>query len=319
VKVARTDAGARMLRAEAAHLSRVREAPGIPRLVRFEDGDRPCLVLPWLGDRSFRDILRGLKTEDDRGRAVALFIEVVHSVAWIHRMGLAHGDLKPENIVIGDDGLPWLVDFGLAREIQRLRREARLSQSLRSEEGLAGGTLAYLPPEAVKGADPSPRADVYALGVMLHEVLLGRRPDKAVSPDELRVLLDDEVVELLLRALAFDPADRFPRATDLHETLHDLRPRLAATGPDRKLIAFKRTVRAMLAAFFVALRYTSVFALLALYAYLIIASLVTWEPIFLGLLPFVLIQTMVRWEGPESVEEARLRRLGQVVERRPGQ
>jgi hypothetical protein len=166
----------------------------------------------------------------------------------------------------------------------------------------------------VKGAEPSARGDVYALGVILHEVLLGRRPDKATGPETLRKLLPGDVLDVLVKALAFDPADRFANARELRNALAALGSALTARGVHRLARVTGRYFLAGLAAFFVGLRYLSVLALLSLYATIVGAAIVQMNPLFLlAFLPMLLLHVVVRWEGPETAQEAALRQKGHVV------
>ena len=324
VKIATAEVGARMLRAEEALYRRMDGLVGVPVIRRFGDGETPWLVLAWVGDTSFRDVLRGVERGGERGRALQTFIEIVKIMARVHGAGVAHGDLKPENVVMevdprqrGREKKPVIIDFGLAREFQKERLGARLSESLKTGSGLEGGTLAYLPPEAVKGAEPSPAGDVYALGVMLHEALLGRRPDKAVSPEALRKLLDPEIVEVLCKALAFEPHDRYPNARAFLDALKQHESALTATGLSSMARSSVRFGLAGLAAFFVALRYLSVATLLGLYVFLALSPFYFKNPgPLLGFLPFLLLHAVIRWEGPETADEANLRRQGMVVGKR---
>ncbi|HZU97037.1 MAG TPA: serine/threonine-protein kinase [Planctomycetota bacterium] len=312
VKVATSEVGARMLRAEVQLYEALSHTRGVPALRGFGFGEVPWLVLDWLGNESLRDVLRA----GERAEALAFLIAVTRTMGVVHRRGIAHGDLKPENVMI-DGSSPVILDFGLAREFQKHRLGSRLSDSLSTKSGLEGGTLAYLPPEAVKGAEPSPAGDVYALGVMLHEALLGRRPDKAVSPEELKKLLDPEVVEILLKALAFEPGDRYPDAGALLDDLQIHEDALTATGVRSFARSAWRFGVVGLAAFFVALRYTSVAALLFLYGFLIVSCFFAKNPLpLLGFIPMALLHFAIRWEGPETNEEASLRRGGLVVGRK---
>ncbi len=321
VKVATGEVGARMLRAEAALYRRMDGTVGIPRLLELRDGETPWIVLDWLGDVSFRDVLRAIDSASERGRALELFLEIVRVMANVHGMGIAHGDLKPENVVLNQGASgppkPVILDFGLAREFQKERLGARLSESLKTGAGLEGGTLAYLPPEAVKGAEPSPAGDVYALGVMLHEALLGRRPDKAVSPEMLKRLLDPDIVDILCKALAFEPGDRYSTARAFLDALKEHSRALTATGVDALTRSWLRFGLSGLAAFFVVLRYVSVATLLVFYVGCVVACFGVGNPApLIILVPFALLHLVVRWEGPETDAEATLRRSGFVVGKR---
>jgi hypothetical protein len=185
---------------------------------------------------------------------------------------------------------------------------------MQSADGLIGGTMAYLAPELIKGAAPSCRGDVYALGVMLHEVLLGRRPDKALGAESLRPLLPDPVIEVLLKALAFDPRERYSGALSMWGELKDISA-LTASGPMHWARLTGRYLQAALAAFFITLRYASVLVLLASYAWLLLLGVTEHPVVWLSFLPILGFHYFVRWEGVETSKEAPLRRSGEVVSR----
>lgn len=314
VKVATTPVGERMLAAEMEAVRQLTDVTGVLQPVAHGTAPAHYLVLPWIDGGSFRDLLERSRGGDGRARALQTLVQLVGTISEVHHRGLVHGDLKPENVLLTGGGHPRLTDFGLAREKQSARRGQSLCHSMRSEEGLIGGTMAYLSPEQVKGAEPSQAGDVYALGVMLHEVLLGRRPDKALGAEALRPLLPDSAIEVLLRALAFHPDDRYRSAGAMLQDLRRLSG-LAVTGPARWLRASGRFLLAGLAAFFITLRYGAVLGLVAAYCWLLIAGLTRNPAILLGFLPIAAIHAVVRWEGPESAEEAKLRRSGGVVSR----
>lgn len=313
VKFATSPEAAAALESEAATVGALQQN-GVPGIVpaEFVATPVPHLVLPWKGNRTFRGVLDAIRTGDDRGRAVGLLCRVVQTVAAVQREGFLHGDLKPENILVDEAGYPWLIDFGMARAIHRARLDSRVSRSMDGGDGGWGGTLHYMPPEGLQGEPPAPNWDVYAIGVMLHEVLLGVRPDRASTPESLRAVLPGDVVDLLLKTLAWAPADRVPSVRVLLYLLDPIRDELTRTGLSRVASRLRRLATAGLAAFFVALRYMSVFALLAAYAAILVGTF--YEPaVFLALCPFAIFHFVVRWEGPETDDEARLRRQGGVV------
>jgi serine/threonine protein kinase len=315
LKVATSELGARMLRAEGALGGRLDGCPGIVSVRLLPGLDPPVAVMPWSGERTLRDALREAGSGDDRARLFAMLARISTVVAVVHQEDVIHGDLKPENVLIGADGAPRLSDFGLGREAWRERLDGRLSRSMATTDagGLTGGTLAYLAPEAVKGAEPSRKGDVFALGVMLHEVLLGRRPDKVVDREDLRRELSDDETDVLLGALAFRPDDR-PDAHDLSRSLYALLPELGTTGLRRALRSARRVLVRGLAALAVAFRFAAVALLLGSYLALLVGAL--REPALLFvLLPFAMLHIVVRWEGPETDVEAALRRAGQVAAR----
>lgn len=102
-----------------------------------------------------------------RNRIVELMVQVCEAVGAAHAQGIVHLDLKPSNILVDRNGDPYVSDFGLARSM------SAVGVGLRG----AGGTLLYMPPEQRKNQDPDSRADVYALGRILYQILTGRSPD----------------------------------------------------------------------------------------------------------------------------------------------
>lgn len=336
LKFARGAQGARMLAEEA----RVAEtlsgghfrATASPLVVSVRrhvadpgPGLRPYLVMPWIDGGTFRERLDAAQGPDARAQNAELFLSLVEGVSVVHGRGIVHGDLKPENVLIqtrGETEEPLLTDFGLASHRQAARLEQSLRASLQTDDALTGGTLAYMAPEVVKGGQASRASDVYALGVILHEVLLGRRPTKLTTPAELIRVLPEEVVEILVRALSVDPGERHTDARALFHELGQVRGALTARGAGRVGRLALRFVLAGLAAFFVALRYAFVFVLLCAYLACGLATLVglitTGVGALAGLIPLVCMGALhlfVRWEGPETVEEAKERARGQIARR----
>ncbi|MFM1803176.1 MAG: Serine/threonine-protein kinase PrkC [Planctomycetota bacterium] len=180
-------------------------------------------------------------------RAVAeLMRKVADGVAYAHRRGVIHRDLKPGNIVVDRDGVPRVLDFGLARSDGEAPPGSVASGTTLVGEFL--GTFAYAAPEQLAG-DPNAidsRCDLYALGVVFYECLVGRRPfegAKSISelviqksgsapqrPSAIDSAIDRDLDVIVLRLLSADPARRYDSADALEEDLArflDGRPILA--------------------------------------------------------------------------------------------
>ena len=159
------------------------------------------------------------------GRGLAIAKGICNGLAAAHRIGVLHRDLKPENVIVGEDGKPQLMDFGIAIESSLYRGE-------KSET--VPGTPQFLAPELLQGEAPSPRTDVYAMGVLLYEMFTGRVPfddndtarlvrrvitEKAPRVETLRPDLPPELRDILERAIARDPEARFPDAPSLADAI----------------------------------------------------------------------------------------------------
>ncbi len=130
------------------------------------DGERVFLVMEYVPGRTLRQVLdaRGALTP----RAALDFIEpVLDALAAAHRAGLIHRDIKPENVILRDDGMVKVADFGLARSVS--------SHTATSVDGMLMGTVSYLSPEQVERGIADARSDVYAAGLVLFEMLTGTK------------------------------------------------------------------------------------------------------------------------------------------------
>lgn len=177
----------------------------------------------------------------------------------VHGAGLLHRDVKPSNILLREDGVPLLSDFGLARDVAGV---------MRTDPGQFVGTAAYAPPEQQRGTDMDPRTDVYALGATLYHAASGRVPWSGSSPaDILRQMesaepprlrasrpdLPRDLETVLAKAMEFQPARRYATAGDLADDLQrilDHRPIAArpASAARRALLALRRHRRQVIGA-----------------------------------------------------------------------
>src|SRR4051812_6945821 len=172
-----------------------------PNLVRIfdaqHDGDEAYVVLEYVDGPTLAEVIRAGPIAP--ARTAGLGAEVAQALAYIHRRGVIHRDVKPSNIFVGSDGRTRLSDFGIARH----EDDATLTQA-----GMVIGTGAYMAPEQVQAMDVGAPADVYALGLVLVECLTGRPayigtasesalarltrdPDLTAAPGGWRPLLSD--------------------------------------------------------------------------------------------------------------------------------
>src|SRR5919107_5558639 len=177
------------------------------------DGDTSYLTLEYVDGTNLRRHL-GEQGALTVGEAFSILERVLDALAAAHRTGLVHRDVKPENVLLASDGRVKVADFGLARAVTEVTS---------TTTGTVLGTVAYLAPELVARGVSDTRTDVYAVGVLLYEMLTGRQPFTGETPIQVafqHVNLDipgpsrlvpwlpQEVDELVGALAARDPADR---------------------------------------------------------------------------------------------------------------
>jgi serine/threonine protein kinase len=188
--------------------------PNIIKVIdAFVADDEYHIVMEYIAGGSLRQRLQ-LEPQLAQRHALCLTLELCEALSCVHRSGIIHRDIKPENVLLADDGSPRLSDFGLSSR--------RCEQMLTRSHALAG-TFAYMSPEVLWGSPADERADIWALGVMLFEMLAGCRPFSDVHPgplltailhrapmslERLRPELPLALVHLVHHLLEKDPARR---------------------------------------------------------------------------------------------------------------
>ena len=209
---------------EARAIARLND-PGLVAI--YDQGDDPAhpfLVMELVDGGTLRELLRERGPMPPHAMA-AVLRPVLSGLGVAHRAGLVHRDVKPENVLISDDGEVKLVDFGLVRAIA----EAGITST-----SVILGTAAYLSPEQVEGAATGPRSDVYAAGVMAFELLTGTTPftgdnplavasqrlDRDVPPPSSVIAgVPAEIDAFVARATARRAEERFADACEMGEGL----------------------------------------------------------------------------------------------------
>ncbi len=206
--------------------------PGVRRTLAAGERSRPYLVMEWVPGRLLRQVMveEGKLPPD---RAIRIAEGILEALDYIHNRGIVHRDLKPENVMIGDADRVKLIDFGIA--------------SKRGTDDFSGlGTPDYIAPEQVTGSRGDLRTDLYALGVMLYEMVTGRVPFSGPSPlatmnmrlvrapqppRELEPKVSLELQKVIGRAIQREPRDRYAAA---QEFLYDLRHPEEVRVPERE-------------------------------------------------------------------------------------
>ena len=215
---------------EAATLARLSH-PNIVTVHDFgETGGLFYIVMEYVDGVNLRDLLREGKLEAKQ--ALAIVPPICDALQYAHDKGIVHRDIKPENLLLDKDGRVKIADFGIAKLIEPVaavcdRRTSPGDDQQRSQTAatVLAGTPDYAAPEQSNGTADH-RADIYALGVVLYEMLTGERPDRdAVAPSR-RVEIDVRLDEIVLRALARKPELRYQTAGEFRTVVQTV-----ATSP----------------------------------------------------------------------------------------
>jgi serine/threonine-protein kinase len=200
--------------------------PGVVHMIESGDMDQLCIVMEWIDGLFLREILaREGKLPVERATRIAM--GVCEALDYIHSQGVVHRDLKPENIMVGEGDAIKLIDFGIAAaEGMRRLTFSKFSNAM--------GTPDYISPEQIKRKRSDGRSDVYALGVILHEILTGQTPfdgpnpfavmnDRLVndppSAREINPEISVQMQEILYRAMERDPDNRYVGAREFAAAL----------------------------------------------------------------------------------------------------
>lgn len=190
-----------------------------PNIVKLLDAvqvkDQHYLVMEYVSGGSLRDILQKTPRLSVQ-RALYIALDLADALTRAHRLGILHRDIKPDNVLVAEDGTPRLTDFGMAQ----VNGTPHITQ-----DGAIVGTLAYIAPEIFTGEQADERTDIWAFGMMLYEMLAGERPfhydqpgalinailtQKVFQLESLRPDVPIALVDLIYRMLVKDRQGRLP-------------------------------------------------------------------------------------------------------------
>jgi serine/threonine-protein kinase len=205
-----------------------------------QDEYKHFIVMEFVEGQTLKQIIRSYEGNPiPINRALDLMIQVCNGIGYAHRANLVHCDVKPQNVLITVDERVKVADFGIARAISGATQQQQVSQ--------VWGTPQYFSPEQAAGEPPTPASDVYAIGIILFEMLTGRLPFAAESHTALALkhlhtppplvtefnpAIPAQLAQIINKLLAKEPAGRYRTAGQLGRILTTYRQRsLAETGP----------------------------------------------------------------------------------------
>lgn len=220
------------LEEEAEHLSKL-DHPNIVHFMNYhiDEVGNMYLIMQYADGMSLEKYINtvtGLIVED---RICALFEPILDAVGYAHKQNIIHRDLKPNNIMIAPDGTPRILDFGIAKII-------RNEDGSDNNDGLIMGTPSFMSPEQVKGDRLDARSDIYALGVILHQMLTGRAPYDTTTMSEHDInqkvveeqlprmktfysYVSDKLQKIVDKATDKDPKNRYQNCDEFKKALHN--------------------------------------------------------------------------------------------------
>lgn len=214
-------------RREAQIIANLEHPNIVPVYDYSEHQGQPYLVMKYIEGLTLKQEIASSDLSFEQ--IISILAAVADGLTYAHQRGVLHRDVKPSNIILDADQRPYLTDFGLARLAQS-------GQSTLSQDMLIG-TPHYISPEQARGnSELGPGTDIYALGVILYEVAVGRVPFSGNTPyaivhdhiytplplpTEVNPDVPPPVEAILLRALAKEPADRYPSAVELLAAFHN--------------------------------------------------------------------------------------------------
>jgi serine/threonine protein kinase len=221
--------------------------PNIVPIIDSGSGENVSFtVMPYMPGGSYAErIATGVRPPNEVASVVT---QAATALDYAHRRGIVHRDVKPDNVLFDEDGHALVTDFGIAEA----RSQGRLTAS-----GRAMGTPHYMSPEQAMGKLVDGRSDVYSLGIVMYEALVGFPPfdgpdafavgykqvhEAPVPPQQVNSEIPGVINEIVMRCLSKSPADRYARANDLADALIELLASQEGTGDSLRAASVARRV-----------------------------------------------------------------------------
>jgi serine/threonine protein kinase len=235
------DADADVRRARFFREARAASALNHPNIITIyeinSDQGVDFIAMEYVDGRTLADMLQHGPLEFDQVHRIAH--QIAEAVGGAHRAGIVHRDLKPRNIMVTNDGLVKVLDFGLAKITQAGDADSAATQAALTRSGTTVGTLGYMSPEQAIGDAVDARSDVFSFGVILYEMLTGRLPFSGTTMsevlrqlhfaeppavDSLRADIPWSLRTVVTKALHKKPEDRFANMSEVAGPLSSARP-----------------------------------------------------------------------------------------------
>jgi eukaryotic-like serine/threonine-protein kinase len=232
-----------------------RAASGLnhPNIITIYEIDRSdsttFIAMEFIDGSTLRQRMRGQPMP--AGEVLHIALQIAGALAAAHASGIVHRDIKPENVIVRDDGIVKVLDFGLAKPtgvaaLDALDGEAPTYADVRTDTGVVMGTATYMSPEQARGQSVDARTDVFSLGIVVYEMLSGHRPFEAPSPLEIMAAIvsereapqlsriaagvPPELERIVAKTLRKSRDERYQTAKDLVLDLQALKRRLEFDG-----------------------------------------------------------------------------------------